>query len=404
MMEANKIKKSKKHSAKVNLPLKRVEKPSANSKSNEEQKDKDIFIDIEPSSSTVLSVQPPTPDKNIEKPTEPEDHPFEDEVAPASANSVLSSETQNTTDILSDLTSDIVTRLSTSSGSEVFLVGTAHFSPKSAEDVKRVINAVSPSIVVLELCRERAFMLSLNEETLLEQNKNLSFDKIRGAIREKGMAQGLVYIIFLKMSASLTEKLGMAPGSEFRVGAAEANKIPGCRVILGDRSLKTTVARAVASLSTWQTIKLLFEICRHAEINQEDVEKCKDKDMLSQLLAELGGQYPGLLRVLVEERNTYLAHSIYQCAQSNITSFGPQRVVAIMGIGHVKGIVEHWGKTTDEDIMLLNEIPQPSRTKRFVSKTIKYSSMALLLYVGYRLITPSNIQSAIAQKFTRSSV
>lgn len=292
-----------------------------------------------------------------------------------------------------------LTRLTTSNGAEVFLIGTAHFSQKSVQDVQKVMQTVKPSAVVLELCRERAFMLTLDEESLLEQNRKLSFDKIRSAIAEKGVAQGLIFIMFIKMSANLTEKLGLAPGSEFRAGSAEAQKIPGCSVVLGDRSLKVTVARLVASVSLWQKIKLVYQVLLNDNsITQEDVEKCKDKDILERLLEELAGQFPGFKTVLLDERNIYLAHSIYQYAQNSETSLGPQRVVAIVGIGHVAGIIENWGKTTDEDIKRLNQIPKPSKTKRIVSKTIKYCSWALLIYIGYRIIIPTSVQTAIHDK------
>lgn len=294
-----------------------------------------------------------------------------------------------------------LTRLNTANGSQVFLIGTAHFSLKSVQDVQKVIRHVQPSAVVLELCKERAFMLSLDEQSLLEQNRSLSLEKIRNAIAEKGLAQGLIYIMFIKMSASLTEKLGLAPGSEFRAGSAEALRIQGCRVVLGDRSLKVTIARAVASISTWQKMKLIYQVLvNDVTVTQEDVEKCKDKDILEQLLQELGGEFPGFKRVLLDERNVYLAHSIYQWAENSETSLGPQRIVAIVGIGHVSGIVENWGKTTDDEIRSLNEIPTTSKTRRVVTKTIKYCSIALLLYVGYRVFIPSGIQSAIHKKLT----
>ena len=242
-------------------------------------------------------------------------------------------------------------------------------------------------------------MLSLDEESLLEQNRHLSFDKIKGAIAEKGIAQGLIYIMFIKMSASLTEKLGMAPGAEFRVGSAEAQKIPGCSVILADRSLKTTVARAVDSVSLWQKMKLFWQVVStDVSITQEDVEKCKNKDILEQLLTELGGQFPGFKRVLLDERNICLAHSIYRWAQNSETSHGPQRVVAIVGIGHVSGIVEHWGRTTDDQVRELNEIPKTSTTRKVVSKAIKYCTIALVIYAGYRILMPSSVQNVVHAK------
>ncbi len=40
------------------------------------------------------------------------------------------------------------------SGAKVYLVGTAHFSKESCEDVSLVIQAVQPDIVMVELCKQ----------------------------------------------------------------------------------------------------------------------------------------------------------------------------------------------------------------------------------------------------------
>lgn len=367
--------------------------PKEADSSTSEQQERDILIQMDhPLKSDILVTDQVNPDQQVDT--------ADVSTTTDQTTSQNHSSTTNTSD-LDDHTSlqATLTKLTTANGSEVFLIGTAHFSQKSVQDVQKVMQTVKPSAVVLELCRERAFMLTLDEESLLEQNRKLSFDKIRSAIAEKGVAQGLIFIMFIKMSANLTEKLGLAPGSEFRAGSAEAQKLPGCSVVLGDRSLKVTVARLVASVSLWQKIKLVYQVLLNdASITQEDVEKCKDKDILEQLLEELAGQFPGFKTVLLDERNIYLAHSIYQWAQNSETSLGPQRVVAIVGIGHVAGIIENWGKTTDEDIKRLNEIPKASRTKRIVSKTIKYCSWAFLIYIGYRIIIPTSVQTAIHDK------
>ena len=40
------------------------------------------------------------------------------------------------------------------SGARVYLVGTAHFSRESCDDVSLVIQAVQPDIVMVELCKQ----------------------------------------------------------------------------------------------------------------------------------------------------------------------------------------------------------------------------------------------------------
>lgn len=52
-----------------------------------------------------------------------------------------------------------------------------------------VIQTVQPDIVVLELCKDRTNILHLDEETVLEEAKNLTMDKMLLAIRQNGTIQ-----------------------------------------------------------------------------------------------------------------------------------------------------------------------------------------------------------------------
>lgn len=49
--------------------------------------------------------------------------------------------------------------------------------------------------------------------------------------------------------------------------------------------------------------------------SKEDVEKCKQKDLLEEMLKEMTGEFPGLSKVFVNERDTFLAHSLKHAAQ-----------------------------------------------------------------------------------------
>jgi hypothetical protein len=71
-----------------------------------------------------------------------------------------------------------VTLIKTPYGSKIYLVGTAHFSVKSQDDVSLVIRNVQPDIVMVELCQSRIHMLKHDEKTLLEEAKNVNFAKV----------------------------------------------------------------------------------------------------------------------------------------------------------------------------------------------------------------------------------
>ena len=99
-----------------------------------------------------------------------------------------------------------------------------------------------------------------------------------------------MYLLLLSMSAHLTKELGMAPGGEFRRAFREAHSVPGCLVHLGDRPINITLKRALGSLSLWQKLKLGFNILTSKDtITKEDVEKCKQKDLLESMLEEMAG-------------------------------------------------------------------------------------------------------------------
>ena len=128
-------------------------------------------------------------------------------------------------------------------GAKVYLVGTAHFSKESCEDVRRVIEATQPDIVMLELCKARTNILHMDEETMLEEAQNLNLERSLEIIKSQGMVQGVMYLLLLSLSAHLTEQLGMAPGGEFRTAFSEAKKVPGCIIQVNNTSsvrLKST--------------------------------------------------------------------------------------------------------------------------------------------------------------------
>lgn len=73
----------------------------------------------------------------------------------------------------------------------------------------------------MELCSARTSILSHDEETILEEAKNIDYDKIVATIKANGVYNGIMYLLLLNMSAHLTKEIGMAPGGEFRVAYKE---------------------------------------------------------------------------------------------------------------------------------------------------------------------------------------
>ncbi|GIY15391.1 traB domain-containing protein [Caerostris darwini] len=296
---------------------------------------------------------------------------------------------------------ETVTVLETNMGSRVYLVGTAHFSLESQEDVAKTIRAVQPDSVMLELCKSRVNLLSLDEATILEEAKGLNFQKITATLEQNGLLQGVLYFLLLSMSAHLTKQLGMAPGGEFRRAYTEAQQVPGCVVHLGDRPIHITLQRALARLSLWQKFRIAWHMLRaKGPISKEEVERCKQKDLLEEMLAEMTGEFPELSQVFVTERDIYLTYSLQMAALPIISPRSPDiatpsTVVGVVGIGHVPGIQERWGKVKDEDIPEILHIPDASLSSKIFRQTIRWGVISLGLYGVYKLFPRSMVPRKI---------
>lgn len=49
--------------------------------------------------------------------------------------------------------------------------------------------------------------------------------------------------------------------------------------------------------------------------SKEDVEKCKQKDLLEQTMSEMIGEFPALHQTIVAERDIYLTHTLRQATR-----------------------------------------------------------------------------------------
>ncbi|KAF7385668.1 hypothetical protein HZH66_011510 [Vespula vulgaris] len=268
---------------------------------------------------------------------------------------------------------ETVTLLRTPNGGKLYLVGTAHFSIESQNDVSKIIQAVQPHIVVVELCRARIGILQLDEQVMYHYAKHLNFQSIHGTFKEYGLYNGLLNILLLKMVAHITKELGMAPGGEFRRAFEEAKKVPYCMFYMGDRPINITIQRTVRFLSWWQTIKLVWHLIKIKDpISKKDVELCKQKAYLDEMVAKMSGEFP----VLGE-------------------GLEPTRVVGVVGLGHIPGIVENWGKVQPSDIPPIMSIPPLSLSSKILKFTFKFTLISAIIYVGYKIIPLASIKSSV---------
>lgn len=253
-------------------------------------------------------------------------------------------------------------------GREYVLVGTAHISQESVETVKAVIANENPDTVCVELDEQR-------HRALRNPGHWQSLNLVQ--IIRQGQAPFLLANLAL---ASFQKRMGLQtgvkPGAEL-AAAAEAAEEAGKELRLVDREIRTTLLRAWRSASLWKKMNLMASllagIFEKQELNEEELAKLRQTDTLSAMLDEMAQVLPTVKTVLVDERDTYMAHYIRQAPG--------EKIVAIVGAAHMPGILKKLGQTfSSEQIDELCVIPEKSGISKLLPWLIP--AIVVALFVG----------------------
>jgi pheromone shutdown-related protein TraB len=264
---------------------------------------------------------------------------------------------------------DCVTHLSYE-GRDLYLVGTAHVSQRSVDDVGRVIRDLTPDTVCVELDAAR-------HQALVDPKRWRNLD-IFEVIRERRVLFLLSSLVLTSYQRRLGEKLGVRPGAEMLAAIDQAARV-GARLLLVDRDIQATLKRTWAALSVWDCVQLMGTLVGSlfatGEITEEQVEALKDRDTISELVREFAEVMPRLQRPLIDERDRFLMSAIREAPG--------KCVVAVVGAGHVGGMVGYLHTPVDRDA--LSQLPTPSWLRRlsgWVLPLLGLGAWALAVYLG----------------------
>ena len=183
-------------------------------------------------------------------------------------------------------------------GKQVLLLGTAHVSRESAQQVRELILEEKPDTVCVELCSSRY-------QSIRQKERWQDTDIIK-IIKEKKSFLLLSNLMLASFQKRIAKKLDIKPGQEM-IAAVETAEEAGAAIHLADRDIRTTLSRTWRAMGLWSKIKLLFQLILSLgeveEIKEEDIEKMKEKDVLETLLAEVGESLPELKNILIDERD-----------------------------------------------------------------------------------------------------
>jgi pheromone shutdown-related protein TraB len=251
----------------------------------------------------------------------------------------------------------------------VVLVGTAHISQESVDLVKKVIEQERPDYVCLELDDKRYQALT--------QKKQWEALDLKTIIKNKQLSTLLVSLLMSSYQKRLGGKLGVTPGAELLMAAQTAKdlQIP---ISLCDRDVRITLRRAWKSTSFFKKgyllASLLASIFDKSEISEEKLQELKQKDVLTELMSEMGESLPDLKRVLIDERDIYLVEKIKSSPGKNI--------VAVVGAGHVAGMLTQFNTDNKHKISEVTLIPPVSKGYKIAGWAIPLLIIGSLALIG----------------------
>ena len=263
------------------------------------------------------------------------------------------------------------------------ILGTAHVATASVEAVRHHIAEYQPDIVAVELCKSR--------HEALTSDRRLDKEGLLKVVKEGKAPLVLIQSLLAAEQRKLGLDEGQQPGAEL-IAAVEEAKAAGLEVALVDRDIQVTLRRAWKNMRFIEKFRVLKSL-----LGQDDEEEVPDvntllddSDLLSSLMEELRGFSPGAGKVLIDERDEYLATKISALNTE-------KKVLAVVGAGHLAGIKEYLveNKCDINRIQQLQNLPR----KTFAMKVMPWAIPMLVMgLMAYYLSTGTDID--LVQFFT----
>ena len=255
---------------------------------------------------------------------------------------------------------------------QILLIGTAHISQSSVDEVNEVIEQEKPDTVCIELCASR-------HQAMMDKDqwKNMDIFKV---VREGKSFLLFANLIMTAFQKRLGSQLGVKPGAEM-LAAAEASERVNSELLLADRDVKITLQRTWRGMPFWGRMKVLSQLLAslfvREEISKEEIEKLKESDALSEAMQMLTDQSPDMKRILIDERDQFMAEKIRQAPG--------KRIVAVVGAGHVKGLTGELER--EHNLAELETVPPPGKLGIWLKWGIPTLIVGLIGY-GFFAVDP----------------
>jgi pheromone shutdown-related protein TraB len=266
-------------------------------------------------------------------------------------------------------------------GVEYVVLGTAHVSKVSVDAVDALLANEHFDAVAIELCDSRA--QSMRDP---EAFKQMDLFKVIRQGKAGMVAASLVLSTFQKR---LADQSGIQPGAEMKAAMDGADQ-RGLPLWLVDREVGTTLKRAWHSVGFWQRFGLLggllASVFEREAIDQEEIEKLKQGDLLESAFSEFASESKPLYQSLIGERDAFMAARLREEAARS-ASAEPRRVLVVIGAGHLKGLIGLLREQQDDPTIVvatLASTPPKARWPKWIALVLVLAVFAAIAYAFHR--------------------
>lgn len=237
------------------------------------------------------------------------------------------------------------------------ILGTAHVSRASADEVRAEIESGQYDAVAIELCDARHAALTRGDEVA---------DMDLFQVLKQGKAGMVAANLALgAYQQRLADQFGIEPGAEMRAAIAESQHA-GLPLALIDRNIGITLKRVYRRIPWWQRVStmaaLAASLVSSDKISEDDIEKLKEGDMLESTFNEFAQESEAMHAALIDERDRYMAAQLLAQGQ-------PGTTLVVIGAGHLKGMagyLEQGIESPSETITQLDNVPPGARWVKWI--------------------------------------
>ncbi|MBI4440585.1 TraB/GumN family protein [Candidatus Woesearchaeota archaeon] len=230
----------------------------------------------------------------------------------------------------------------------LIIVGTSHISRESIKAVTRIIEVERPDIIAVELDKKRFLGL------LAKGKPKVSFARLR-KVGMKGYVFGLLgsYV-----QRRLGKYVGVSPGTDM-LTAIELAQNYGIQLALIDQDIDVTLRKFSQAFTAREKWRLVVDVVKSFFFRQQEMKKLGIEEidlsrvpprrLIKKLIENVRERYPNLYRVLITERNQYMARKLYELIELN----PGKKIVAVVGAGHEDELVNLVRRIEDHQVEFL---------------------------------------------------